>query len=97
MKYKIEFNMPERKDAMKRELGDNRIEIEDGGLALLYSPDEADGNVVENGGDGHFFVYLRSWENTGSKNGPEFFDGTMHPLFGKFEGKRVRVTVEVVD
>lgn len=66
------------------------IKFEDGGqAAIMYDP--ADDPVTE-GGDGHFFVRLHSWQDEARKG-----DGTTHRTFRSLMGKRVRVTIEEVE
>ena len=57
------------------------ISDEDGGAALIH-----EGELVDDGGDGCLFVKLQSWD-----------DGLEHPLMTTITGKRVRITVEILD
>ena len=67
------------------------VKFEDGGeAAIMYYPLED--KPHEEGGDGHFFVRLHSYQD-GARKG----DAATHPLFRQFMGKKVRVTVEEID
>jgi len=97
MKYQIEFNMPTRKPRERGQPIDwMGIEMVDGGQTIMYQPGEESFGTVEEGGDGMFFVRLVSYDEFHRENQPEFMTDA-HPLFGQFEGQRVRITVEVVE
>lgn len=75
------------------------IKFEDGGTAVIVEPE-----WVVNGGDEHIFVRLQSWDETISedimydrKNRRE--DNAMlgHKSIQNLFGKKVRVTIEVIE
>lgn len=60
------------------------LQSEDSDMALVLEP-LPDG-IAETGPDGCFFVRLQSWD-----------DDKKHPLMSRLMGKRVRVSVEILD
>lgn len=63
---------------------DSTIDVEDSGQALIAQID---------GDDPNFFVKLQSWDESAVDT-----DGTVgHRIMNSLRGKRVRVTVEVID
>jgi hypothetical protein len=62
--------------------------FEDGGQSVIVSPLFCE----ERGGDGFFFVRLHSWQDKAKRG-----DQTTHPFMRSLFGKRVKVTVEVVE
>ena len=57
------------------------LDVEDGGQAQIYTVFEPD----DSNGDG-MFIRIQSW-----------YDDGVHPDMDKLKGKRIRVTVEVLD
>lgn len=95
-KWSTEVTVPEFGEPVRRENFFDNIEVEDGGQALIYHVEQDDGQ--EQG----FFVQLRSWgtldagaERVHESDAPLL--KRLHPKFAEFAGKRIRVTVEVVD
>ena len=69
---------------------EKEVEREDGGQALIYSQDP----LIETGpgADGKFFVRLQSWDDK------DFQDkDRAHQSMRALIGRRIRVTVEVLD
>lgn len=70
--------------------GKDAIEVEDGGQALIATLGDSE--------DEGLFVKIQSWTNLLDRY--KYDDSalaTMHPDFAELAGKRVRVTIEVID
>jgi hypothetical protein len=87
--YSSEFGVPENEQGFG-------LNIEDGGQAVIV-------HAGKTGDDHCFFVRLQSWDALGvrpratrEKPNPPLPEGS-HPLMQSLFGKRVRVTVEVLD
>lgn len=91
-RYVAEFLMPLREDQEPPIGRIDQIEIDDGGQSLIFHVEESVAKVE--GGDGHFFIHLRSWQDRADKRSPEF--AYAHPFFKTLEGQRVRITVETL-
>lgn len=65
---------------------------EDGGRALIADINESDD------ADCQMFVRLQSWDEVSTSTDEQGYEeGFKHTLARQFEGKKVRVTVEVID
>lgn len=64
--------------------GELTTKTEDGGQAMIGEFDDT--KTKETGTDGMLFVRIQSWHER----------GTTHPVLSKLNGRRVRVTIEVV-
>ena len=67
--------------------GPAEIEVDDGGQALIVDLDgEHDRDNIRYNEDGGFFVRVQSWSSS-----------KVHPEMDVLRGRRIRVTVEVID
>ncbi|HPG04750.1 MAG TPA: hypothetical protein P5256_06430 [Beijerinckiaceae bacterium] len=65
------------------------IEIEDGGQALIGQIDES--------ADPAFFVRLQSWDETARGRSLGDLAPEAHATFRRLVGKRLRITIDIID
>jgi hypothetical protein len=73
-------------------LEETAVSVEDGGRAVIVDLDPES----ETGGDGCFFLRLQSWDETGTAPVGSRPAAGSHPLIRSLLGKKVRITVEVI-
>lgn len=71
------------KKVFQGEINTNNTDIEDRGQALITTIDSDGTNEEENNG---MFVRIQSWD-----------ENKQHEEFKKFEGRKIRITIETID
>lgn len=71
------------------ELGHPAIEVEDGGMALIYQVDDGEAQGI--------FLRLQSWRDRAPLNKTPEMLALHHREFAAFAGRKVLITLEVVE